>query len=379
MKNLATLVLVAGAFGSVAAPAQDADLSGSVRKITPAKLDKKQQRMDSFFPGEVDREALVYVGVKISEQGEVTETRLLDGGFHDRRFSDAALKVARRLKFVPAQSDGTAVTYEGIVPIRFSVPQPGGKPIQGVTPEFQREAKKVQTLIEQKDLAGAHFHAQWMLSEKVKLGFEYAVLQSTLAYTHARAGNVHRALKAARDVTAHTGMSLEKYQPGGPLPQISMRDFLLTKELLDQMLKLRFVLATSQGFYLDAVRAQADRMALKLAAPDDSYATDTTKLLAALEAAPSLRAHARIDEEKGWSHDLWFNRFAVRSLSGGSLSGMLLTCDGYSRSLEYVEGAEWTVPARWSSCRLQFEGTSGAEFDIMEYRNAPEASPSEGK
>lgn len=367
----AMLMLLAALLPACFCRAQDAPAPGAVMKLVPPSLERKQRNMDDLFPASQDREALVFVLVKIDDKGTVIDAQLDEGGFHDQRFEDAARKIARRLKFVPATLDGRNVEYGARVPIRFLV---GGSVIQGVTPEFRKEAKKVQELIEQNDVAGAHFHAQWMLSEKVKLNFEYAVLESTLAYTHARAGNVHRALMASRNVTAHTGMGMDEYQPGGPLPRISMKDFLLTKELLDPMLKLRFSLASSQGLYLDAVKAQADRQALGLAAKDDGYSRDMAKLLNTLKIAPRLRGHIRIDEKGIWDHELWFNRFAIHSLSGGTLAAMLLTCDGYSRTLTYAQGAEWSIPARWSKCRLRFEGTAATQFDIMEYREAQDAT-----
>ncbi len=54
---------------------------------------------------------------------------------------------------------------------------------QGVTPEFRAELGKVDQLIKEKDFAGAHFHAQWMLRERVRFNYEYAVLQALLAQT----------------------------------------------------------------------------------------------------------------------------------------------------------------------------------------------------
>ncbi|MCC6633451.1 MAG: energy transducer TonB [Gammaproteobacteria bacterium] len=352
--------------------ARDAAAADKVARLIPPKL--RPSTVGDMYPEPRDREALVYLRFTVTSRGEVLDPKVDDGGFHDERFAAAAMRVLRRLRFSPATLEGTPVDYPGArIPIRFGLPNVGGGPIRAITPEFRAEAKKVQTLIESKDLSGAHFHAQWMLSERVKLAFEYAVLQSTLAYTHARAGNVHRALVASRQVTAHTGMSLEKYRPGDPIPNVRSGDFLLTKEILDQMLNLRFVLAASQGFYLDALRAQADRQGLGFVSPEDPSIEESKKMLAMLENALTLRAHVRIGEDKTWSHDLWFHNFAIRALSHGAIDGIHLACDGYNRSLSYMSDVEWTVPERWDDCTIHITGSPDAEFDILEYRNSPNA------
>ncbi len=51
-------------------------------------------------------------------------------------------------------------------------------------------------------------------------------------------------------------MQLGEYQPGGPLPAFTVKDFALwrTPFELEHALRLRFLLAASQGFFLDALR-----------------------------------------------------------------------------------------------------------------------------
>jgi len=374
-KLMPRLAIFALSVASSAGITAEATAPPSVVRLVPPRLDKDQLSLDRFYPEPQDREALVYVGFRLTAKGEVADPVIEEGGFHDKRFTDAALKIVRQLRFKPAMLDGTPVDYpDAKIPVRFSLPGSDGHGIRGVTEEFRKEAKKVGELIEKKDVAGAHFHAQWMMAEKVKLAYEFALLQATLAETHARSGNLHRALTASREVTAYTGMGFHDYEPGGPLPKVSLHDFLLPKELLGYMLQLRFNLASSLGFYLDALRAHADLQALGMVPAGDPTMATFQKLLEAVQTVPMLRARARIDEAREWNHELWFHNFSVRSVRNGSLQQIQLRCGtGNTRELVYVPDAEWNVPERWKYCDVRFIGSPGTEFDIVEFRDRAKA------
>jgi TonB family protein len=355
--------------------AADTARPASTQLTTPPQLEKVQPNLDHYFPKNQERDALVYVRFDLKADGKVINADVAPGGFYDSRFRSAALQMITRLRFVPAMVDGTPVDYAGaLMPIRF---RGGQGPVQGVTQEFRKEARKVQQLIEEKDLAGAHHHAQWMLSEKVRLAFEFAVLQATMADTYARTGNLHRALSATQEITARTNLRIAAFQPGGPLPEVDERDYLITRDMLNSMLRLRFGLAASQGLYLDAVRAHADLQALKLVSADDPSFNTFAKLMQALRTEPELRGHVVIGETEYWSQDLWFRHFTVQNVRNGALRGIRLACADYRREIPYAPDVEWNVPSRWEGCKAGFSASAGTEFDIVEYRerSAPGSGP----
>ncbi len=183
-----TLALLIG----VSAGSADELSGGRAAKLTLPKLQGHQPKVDEYYPQPVNRSALVFVRVNITAKGKVQDATVADGGFHDERFAKAALQIAGQLRFAPAKLNGEPVDYYALIPIHFQYFDGSSHTVSG---SFREEAGKVEKLLEQKDFAGAHFHAQWMLAEKVQTNHEYAILQTTLADTFARTGNIHRALR----------------------------------------------------------------------------------------------------------------------------------------------------------------------------------------
>lgn len=360
-----SLLALALAICSATVAGEPASPQGTRRFTPPRLLERKlQSNFDSFYPNPRDREALVYVRVDLSATGGVEKTEVAEGGFHDPRFAAAAQRMAQRLRFAPAMEDGQPVPFQGVtIPIRFQL-----NVNRGVTPEFRKEALKVQKLIEDKDPAGAHFHAQWMMSEKVRFGFEFTVLQATMAHTYARTGEYHRALLASQQVTAHTGINSDIYEPGGPLPKVTLSDFILPREMLENMLRLRFALASSQGMFLDALRAHADMQALGMVAEGEPSMASFTRILDAVQTSSSQRAHVVIPESGSWKHPLWLHRFTVESVRGGAIGTIAIACSGYDRVVTYKPDVAWRIPERWSDCEATFQGAPNTEFDVLEFR-----------
>jgi TonB family protein len=338
----------------------------SVDVIVPAKLRpiKNQPDISDYYLEPRDRDALVYVRLDLTAAGVATNVEVVEGGFHDEGFAAAAKAVAKQLKFFPASRNGVPEESKGLVmPIRFNIHN-----ATQITPAFRSELAKVSAFVSAKDFAGAHFHAQWMLSEKVKSGFEYAVLQATLADTHARVGNIHRALVASRNATAVTSMLSEQYIPGGPIPARSQKDFILSIADMTPILKLRYMLAVSQGLYLEALQTHATMQALNLHPEADPALVDFKELLNQVLTAPRLEAKARIDEDKIWRHDLSLRSFTVTDVRG-ELTDIEIRCEGQNRKLDFKANIEILVPPKWNNCSARFSGSPGAEFKIVEFRD----------
>ena len=177
---------------------------------------------------------------------------MVNTGFFEKRFADAAISVARQSKFSPKLVDGVPTpTYNVRMPVMFAIV---GQP-KGVTADFRREALTVVKLIKSKDYAGANFHAQWMLSEKVTLLYEYAVLQAQMANTYTLVGENHAALAAAKKATERSTSEIQDFVPGAKIARNSAGNYLLPKVLVLQLLELRVALADSLGLSVEALEA----------------------------------------------------------------------------------------------------------------------------
>ncbi|MFO1504004.1 MAG: energy transducer TonB [Steroidobacteraceae bacterium] len=340
-----------------------------------ATLMESQPDFSKYWPTPL-RYGLVFVQLRISDKGEVLEATLSEGGYHDRETERSALQIARKVRLRPATVNGKPVESNGVMPFRFL----GANAYESrkvVSTEFRAEADKVQQFLEKKDFKGAQFHAEWMLSEKVRNDYEYAILQTTLADSFARNNNLHRALVVIQDVTRRSSFKVQEYTPGGPIPQVTVKDFALwrTPFELEHMLKLRFILAESQGLYLDALRAHADLQALGFIKGDDPLMPRFGELLRRVDELPELTAHIRLDDRSSWRHSLLRNQLRLTNIRSGRIEEVALNCPGYSRTLPYSAGEEILIPPGLERCEAVFKGSPGTEFDVVEMRTARAPAP----
>lgn len=326
--------------------------------------------VDVKFPGAGNREALVVLDFTINPDGTASDISLVDIGFHEKRFVDAATKALRNGRFTPRTVNGVPEASRNRIPFRFAVI---GQE-KGVTPDFMREVVKVSKLINDKDFAGAHFHAKWMLSEKVNLLFEYAALQATLANTYARVGEKHAALTAARAATVRTTSEVAEFTPGAPIAANSPENYLLNKELVEQLLQLRMVLADSLGFSVDALDAYSQLAGLREMRIDDPLAEAATQLTKAILGNRPLVANAKLDEQGEWAHQSYRPSVAVRNVSAGAMKEARILCKGSIRTLEYIKGEVWPLPMPPTGCSLLFVGDPGTTFQIVELAQPASAS-----
>jgi TonB family protein len=324
---------------------------------------------DLPWPGDPDREALVILEFNVSADGRVSDVQLAEGGFHEQRFVDSATRFLRKARFNPATLSGVAVESLGVrMPFRYQL---GAK---GITKDFRSELAKVAQFIDRGDYAGAHFHAQWMLSEKVTLNYEYAVLQAQLAQTHARVGNVHRAIVAARAATARATSQIQTFKLRQPMPKNDAGNYLLPKELVASLLDLRLRLTASKGLLLEALQAYYELAGLVEMTPDDPRVAAADKFIQALEGDQPLVGQARIDESGLWAHELFRREFSVGNVQG-KVDKVVLHCVGRSRELPYKADAAWKIPASWGGCRAITSGEPGTEFSIIEYQPEKVSAP----
>lgn len=312
------------------------------------------------------REARVYVRLMVSAEGIPTEIAVLeDRGYHTEPFRKVALKFVEGMRFKPATRDGVPVAYGPLVqPVNFGFGLPREQ--QGVTPEFRRELNKVAKFMKDGDYAGAHFHAEWMLREKVKLGYEFAVLQAQLAQTLANVGRFDEALAAAAAATSRNSSESAGFKIGEPPPRNDPARYLLPRDLTLYLLELRMRLEARRGAVLTALKTYNELAGLEKLKADDPRAVFAEQLVAILQSGKALLFNGEVMANREyWSHDLFHPRFTTRNVEG-KLGVIHLHCRGQFAQHEYEPGMVWSVPPDWEGCVVEFYGEPGAKLELVE-------------
>jgi TonB family protein len=326
-------------------------------------------RLNIRWPGDVDREALVRVRFRVHADGHVSEVELLDGGFHEQRFVAEVFRAMRTSKFKPAMKNGVPLDgYSVTQPVVFTLGADGN----GITQEFRMELNKVEKLVRSGDNAGAHFHAEWMLSKKAKLLYEYAALQWQLAYTHASVGNIHRAIAAAHAASERKSPAPHEFSLEELAPPNSFSYYLLPKEYVTDLLDMRFRLAASKGMLLESIEAYQELAGLVKIPADDPRARTAAAIVAALKGDKPLVAQLQVDESRSVTHELFRRTFSIEPRTG-AIDKVQLSCAGQNRELAYQPGVEWTIPAKWEKCSAVIQAEPGTEFDFVEYMPGKDA------
>jgi TonB family protein len=331
----------------------------------------RRLKLEVSFPGDVDREALVSVRFRVRADGSVSDVELLDTGFHEKRFVDEVFRAMKTAQFRPAMKDGVPLDDFIVVQrIRFGL----GVEANGVTEEFRRELDKVGMLIRKGDNAGAHFHAEWMLSEKAKLLYEYAALQAQLAFTHASVGNVHRAFAAAKAASEQKSPTQREFNLEDLAPPNSASYYMLPREAVTNLLELRFRLAASKGMLLESIKAYQELAGLVKIPEQDPRARTAAAIVAALKGDKPLVAQLRVDEKGYVAHNLSRGIFSLAPREG-TPGKVRLNCAGQSSDFDYQPGMGWTVPANLEHCLVRIDADPGTEFDLVEFQPGEAVAP----
>lgn len=321
-----------------------------------------------YWPGDRDREALVRLRVLITEDGKPEDIEVAAGSFYAKRFLDTSVRALKAMRFHPGTLDGKPVAMRVIVPFAFFIGAGGGnkKWAQGITEDFRAELAKVDKLLKQGDYAGADFHAEWMVREKVTLGYEYAVLKALLANTHAAVGHDLEALAAAEDATRQTTPRptyLDLYQT---IPQNSPYNYILDEKAVVPLLELRVRLAAKHGMLPQALLAYDELVGLKRLAPADPYVVLAEKITEKLEGIDPLTTDGMINDGHDWGFPLYRPDFELDRVHG-TVAFLLLNCEAHDKKLRYTPGEIWTIPAGWQNCVVNVTGKNDTTFEFVQH------------
>lgn len=346
-------VATGGAAPAATQTSPEPETSGFISAV-PKYTEKLEWPDDSY-----DREAFISLRIMVSPQGKVSEVTLdEDTGFYSPPFVKACINAAKAMRFKPATLNGKPVEQGFILPCKFSIGA------DGVSPEFKVEAQKVADLFKSGDYAGADFHAQWMLKETVRYGYEYALLQSTLAVTHASLGHDHEAIHFAEEASQRTSPNATNFSLHQPIPANSPHNYLLPREVIISLLNMRMRLAANNGMLKKALKAYYEVAGLEKIASDDPRVAAAAQLTAKLESSEPLAAKIVL-VRSNWKHELYRRRFTMEHVSG-IINSIALRCGKTRQPLTYVPGDEWTVPDGLQDCVVDVDGETGTTFQLIE-------------
>ncbi|MET0281500.1 MAG: energy transducer TonB [Steroidobacteraceae bacterium] len=296
----------------------------------------------------------------IGKDGRVSDVEVATRGFASKAVLESAIRYVKSYVFKPPTRDGKP--YEMKVRQPFTVSLKGG---QGISPEFVKEARKVEALIKAGDYAGGDFHAQWMLSEVVRTRSEYAALQGTLAVTYAGSGKVSQAMSALRAATQRIKPSPELVLRQSVPPNAVDNYLIQDAKYISNLLELKMRLGIQQGMVLDALRAYYELAGFRSFPPDDPYVRVANELTAHLEGTAPLVAKVELNEYGRWVQELFRRDFTLERVQG-VVKGIEINCEDQFRFLEYGEDMKWAVPDSWEKCAIVVEGEPGTRLHIVE-------------
>lgn len=336
----------------------------SVPVTSPSIEPVRALDMAVSWPGDLDREAFVVLEYDVLANGTVANVRLVDDGFHEERFVEAAIAAVRKAKWQPRRVNGEAVDSPGMrQSFRFSLPDVQ----KGITYWFRAEAKKVEELLQKGDYAGGEFHAQWMLSEKVVLNYEYAVLEAQLGQTYVGLGRLQEASNKLGRATARSGSRPAFLEVLDSPPPNNPSNYLFEKDILLPFLELRMRVLAAQGLMLEALHVYYEMAGLETIPPDDARAVIAAQLTSQIRGSGSLRGKIEIGKSAFWRQYLSRRKFTLEKVRDGRIEELSLNCSGGSMPLEYVPGEVWTVPEGWGPCTAEISAETGTGFEFVEY------------
>jgi tetratricopeptide (TPR) repeat protein len=358
MRWAIALVLAAG----VGAAAGASEGNSSLPVIEYAKAPK----LAVEWPGAVNREALVILEFDVLASGKVANIHLVDDGFHEKRFVDAATRALQKSTWQPRRINGKAVDSNQLrKAFRFSISDME----PGITAEFRTEARKVEDLLKKGDFAAGEFHAQSMLAGIVKLNYEYALLEAELAQTYAAMGRVEDAVRKVRRATANSGGYPEFIEVLDEPPANKASNYLLDKKTVVILLDLQMRLLAAQGLRLEALQAYYELAGLGELPAGHSAPAFAARLVAEIRGPTQLRGRIEA-RDGGWRQFLSRRRFALEKVDG-EIRALRLACSGNSMDLSYAPGEEWTVPEGWWPCTVQIATEPGTRLEFVEFPDAP--------
>ena len=364
--SVLTLVLLALTAASLPAQAQqDATL-------LPPHARAGEDGKARLYTYHTPREAVVVASFTVKADGSTADVAL-QGGFYDEEIAASVLREISNTRFEPATLAGQAIDFYGYT----STYRISHKLGTAISPRFRKDYEAVQALYQRGDYAGAEALINDLIANKIQGLFEFAFLNKTLIPIYLKRDRPHDALRASRLATL-TDVPQESSTPFGSLirQKASSWPYILPRDSLLAALRERFAIASSLGNLSEALQVADELHRITPLATTDPIAVEVKDLKERFVQAPQLVSQQRIGPTNAL-HLLSRRSFSVANLKNGGLKRIDVICSSERRSLDYKDAAEWTVPSSWGPCALQFHGSEGAVFSLVEL-NAATASNAMG-
>lgn len=230
-----------------------------------------------------------------------------------------------------------------------------GEPIPlALSSEVKTAVDEISALVAANDLNKALREADKLLRDDIHTVFDYSLAQELRASILMAQEQPFAALEAS-------GLStLYAYNPQGGV------EYFLTDEILAGALRKKFLLAASvsqNALAWDTYQTMQSQLEL---AADDQIHQQAQAAKAKLDSPEPLGMIAKITADKQWTHKPSRRIFTVADVDG-KLDRINARCQRRSFVLEYQEDVDWTLPASFGSCELDFVGRNGTQFTVYEF------------
>lgn len=333
--------------GEAAAPAPPRSIPA---RATAARIIEAQVPRYPITELQWGREGWVILSYVIRPDGSVGDV-LVDNSSGVEGFEKAALKAAAAQRFEPATIDGEAVEQcAHKVRYTFAI----NEPTLGGRQSFRGKYRKISTLLDQGDMAGA---------------------ESALAEVRDKgAWNLY---EEARINLLNYELCRQKKDLDCQLTQLMRATFgdgaHLEPKLYPQVLELRASVELTSGLYGQVLDTLNRRKELKpRLAADHPLLIAGEQIRTAIAGDQPIGFDGRIKSESlatasapSWGHQLLRRGFTIDQVAG-QIDKVDIRCDWRRTTYDFDPALVWQIPESWGDCYVRVFGENQTTFKLVE-------------
>jgi len=342
---LATIITASIAATS-AAIAQNAAPAAPPTLVKPVPLVQEGR----FFPG-FGNEGLVTARYTVKADGTTGDIEILDGGFTNPFYENTIKQTIAKWTFTPGTVNGEAKDFFNQ---EYTFRMRVGDTL-GISEAGQKAIAEIDAALMAKNFQAAIDAAKAALGKEAHSVLDYALMNQLLATAYSGLEDPFSALEAIKHAT-QSAVNME-----------GTREYMLTPELLEGALKQRLILAAAVRQQGEVLRTWEELDALyDIPATDglNQWVETARKEMASTEQLAEL---GKISDGKHWLFTPSHRIFTAADVREGTLEKVVAHCDRRTLELEYKEGVDWTLPASFGECKLDFLGSNGTLFTVYEF------------
>ncbi|MES2604309.1 MAG: hypothetical protein V4603_05185 [Pseudomonadota bacterium] len=340
-----TAIVATGLLSTTLAVAQEAAPAPAPVLVKPTPLLQEGR----FVPG-FGNEGIITARYTVKADGTTGDVEVLDGGFTNPFYENIIKQNVGKWTFAPGTVNGEARDFfNQEFTFRMRVSE-----TLGVSEDVQKELEALNKNISDKNFETA-VDATRNTLKKAHSVMDYALLNQMLATAYSGMNDPYAALEASKRAT-QTAVNI-----GGT------QDYMLTPALLQSALKQRLMLAAAVRQQGEVLRTWEELDALYDVPADDAVMQWVETARQQVAAPDQLSSLGKISENKHQTYVPVHRIFTVADVREGKLDKVVAHCERRTLELEYMEGVDWTLPASFGECKLDFRGDNGTLFSIYEF------------